>query len=218
MVGKGILYECLESEKVDEVVVINRSSLGMDHPKLKEVIYSDLSDVAGFESVLSGLDACFFPLGVSVIGLSEEQYTKITYGLTLGIATKLSELNKELTFNYVSGVGTDSTEKGRSMWARVKGKTENDIMALPFKNAYMFRPGYIQPMKGIKSKTGWYNAMYVIFKPLYFLFKAIAPNMVTTTVTIGQAMINSVGENGVKKVLDVKGINELGGVGESVSR
>lgn len=210
MVGKGILYECLESQKVSEVTVVNRSSLKIENPKLREIIRQDLSDVSGFESELSGFDACFFPLGVSVLGLSEQQYTKITHDLTLGIANALARLIKDLTFCYVSGVGTDSTEKGRSMWARVKGKTENDLMALPFKNAYMFRPGYIQPMKGIKSKTGWYNAMYVLFKPLYFLFKAIAPNSVTTTTTIGQAMINSVEGNGVKQVLDVKGINELG--------
>lgn len=210
MVGKGILYECLESDKVTEIIAVNRSPLGMNHPKLREIIHSDFFDPSTIENDLTGLDACFFPLGVSVVGMSEKEYTRITYDLTIGIAKTLARLNSDMTFCYVSGVGTDSTEKGRSMWARVKGRTENELLAMPFKNAYMFRPGYIQPMKGIKSKTAWYNAMYVVAKPLYFIFKALAPNSVTTTVTIGQAMINCVAGNGEKKVLDVREINELG--------
>lgn len=208
MVGRGVLLECLDDDRVEEVLVVNRHSLHMEHPKLAEIIREDLYDLSDVRDRLSGYQACFFPLGISAIGLSESAYRKITYDLTLYVANLVLELNPEMVFTYVSGMGTDSSEHGRTMWARVKGKTENDLMKLPFKGAYMFRPGYIQPMRGIRSRTSWYNALYVIFKPLYPLMKALSPNSVTTTVNLGRAMIWC-GLNGhEKKVVEVREINE----------
>ncbi|MEQ8325419.1 MAG: epimerase [Vicingaceae bacterium] len=209
MVGKGILLECLDDRRIDKVLVVNRSQVGITNPKLKEFIQQDLFDLSNLREEFNGLGACFFPLGVSVIGMSEEAYTRITHDLTLYIAKMMAELNPGMVFTYVSGVGTDSTENGRSMWARVKGKTENDLMKLPFKGAYMFRPGYIQPLRGIKSKTGWYNALYIIFKPLYPLMKALSPKTVTTTTDVGKAMIYCALNGDEKKVVDVEEINRM---------
>ena len=209
MVGKGVLFECLESSQIESVLVINRASIDIKHEKLKEVIHTDFSNFTSLEEVLAGYDACFFCLGVSAVGMSEEKYTNITYDLTLRFANTLLKVNKDIIFNYVSGTGTDSSEKGRSMWARVKGKTENDLMSLPFQKAYMFRPGVIIPQKGIKSKTPIYNAFYVIFKPLLPVLKSIAPKSVTTTTQVGQAMIKSVTRDYANVYLENRDINEL---------
>ena len=209
MVGKGVLLECLDHPDVESVLVINRSSIGMQHPKLVEVIHKDFHDLSSIADKLSGFNACYFCMGVSVIGLSEEAYTKITYDLTLHFAQTLVGLNPEMTFCYVSGTGTDSSEKGRSMWARVKGKTENAVLGLAFKQAYIFRPGYIQPMKGIRSKTTAYNLVYLMFKPLYPLLKLIIPGFVTSTVAVGIAMINVVLNGYSKKHLENRDINSM---------
>lgn len=209
MVGKGALLECLESPEVESVLLINRMSIGIQHPKLKETILKDFMDLSEIKENLRGFNSCFFCLGVSSAGMSEEKYSKITYDLTLHFATTLSELNPEMTFIYVSGAGTDSTEKKKSMWARVKGRTENDLLKLSFKGAYMFRPGYIHPMKGIKSKTALYNGLYIILKPVYPLLKRISPKSTTTSVQLGKAMI-SVGKNGyANKILGSPDINSL---------
>ena len=207
MVGKGVLLECLESAEVESVLIINRRPLGIEHVKLKEIVHGDFHDLSSIKSELEGYNACYFCLGVSSVGMKEESYSRVTYDLTLHMAETLVELNKEMTFCYVSGTRTDSSEKGRSMWARVKGRTENALLALPFKAAYMFRPGYIQPMKGIRSATKLYNTLYVVFKPLYPLFKSLFPKYVTSTVQVGEAMINIVSKGYEKKFLENRDIN-----------
>jgi uncharacterized protein YbjT (DUF2867 family) len=209
MVGKGILLECLDHQEVDEVLVIGRSTIGMKHQKLKEIIKKDFSDFADVADQLRGYDACFYALGISAAGLSEDQYHKITYGFTFALAEILLENNAEMTFNYVSGEGTDSSEKGRMMWARVKGKTENDLINYGFRQTYMFRPGVILPRRGIKSKTKSYQFMYDYFMWLVRLIKAISPNAVVSTTQIGLAMINSMSRGYDKKVLRPKDIIKL---------
>jgi len=160
MVGRGALLECLDDPRVESVLVVTRHSVGVSHPKLREIIHQDFFDFGGLQPEFTGLDACFFCLGVSSVGMSERNYHRLTFELTLAAATTLANAaDGRLTFCYVSGEGTDSTEGGRTMWARIKGKTENAILQLPFRAAYMFRPGYIQPLRGIKSKTRWYQAV-----------------------------------------------------------
>lgn len=207
MVGKGVLYESLENESIEKVLVINRSSLGMNHEKLQEIILSDLSQIDTVKDQLQGYDACFFCLGISVLGLNEDQYTKITYDITKAFVDTLYESNPEMVFNYVSGTGTDSSEKSKTMWARVKGRTENMVLSKGFKDAYAFRPGMIIPEKGIRSRTGWYNAIYVIMRPFFPLFKK--SNNVTTTTRIGDAMINSMTHSQELKHLENPQINLL---------
>jgi len=211
MVGQGVLIECLGSNEVESVLIINRYSLGMKHEKLKEIILPDFNDLSSVEKDLSGYNACFFCAGVSSYRMTEEDYSRVTYDLTLNFAKILLKHNPEMTFNYVSGTGTDSSEKGRIMWARVKGKTENDLLALGFKKAYMFRPGYIQPMKGVKSKTKLYKALYVVFKPMYPLLKALIPKNITSSPQIGIAMINSVTKGYEKNILMNEDVNVLAG-------
>lgn len=163
MVGKGVLLDCLDHAEIGEVLAIGRKTVEKKHIKLKELIHSDFTDFSQVQSQLSGYDACFFCLGVSVAGLKEEQYKRITYDFTLSLAKALFQINPQMTFNYISGVGADSSEKGRAMWARVKGKTENDLLKLGFKHAFMFRPGIIIPKRGIKSATKSYQFMYDYF-------------------------------------------------------
>jgi hypothetical protein len=191
MVGKGVLLECLDHVDIEEVLVIGRNNTGISHPKLKELIVKDFTDFSGFNDRLSGYDGCFFCMGISAAGLSEDDYRKITYDYTISLAKKLLTLNPAMTFNYISGQGTDSTEKGRMMWARVKGKTENDLLNLGFKQAFMFRPGAIIPQRGIKSRTKSYQFIYDYFMWLIKGIRAIAPGSVVTTTQIGLAMINS---------------------------
>lgn len=207
MVGKGVLLECLDDVNVKEVLAINRKSLAITHPKLKELLLSDFSKINDYKDELSAYDACFFCMGISVLGLSEKEYTLITYHITKVFADTLYDLNKELVFNYVSGSGTDSSEKGRIMWARVKGKTENYVLNKGFKDAYAFRPGAIIPEKGIKSKTGWYNLIYVLITPFFPLMKR--SKNITTTTKIGHAMINSVTNGSELKHLENIDINKL---------
>ncbi len=207
MVGKGVLLECLESSLIEKVLVINRSSLNMNHPKLQEILLADLTKVADIKNQLHGCDACFFCMGVSSIGLDENAYFNLTYQPVKAFADVLYELNPGLVFNYVSGTGTDSSEKGRTMWARVKGKTENEILHKGFKDAYAFRPGLIIPEKGIQSKTGWYNAIYVIMRPFFSMMKK--SKNITTTTKIGLAMINTLRFPLANKFLENKDINEL---------
>jgi uncharacterized protein YbjT (DUF2867 family) len=206
MVGKGVLLECLDHSKIAEVLVIGRNSIEMEHPKLKELLHKDFTDFSNEKKMLEGYDACFFCLGISAAGLSEDQYRKITHEFTLALANVLLVLNPQMTFNYVSGQGTDSSENGRMMWARVKGKTENDLLNLGFKQAYMFRPGVIIPLRGIKSKTKSYQFMYDYFMWLVKGIKAIAPNSIVNTTQIGLAMINSVLKGYDKSILTPKDI------------
>ncbi len=207
MVGKGVLLECLESEHVESVLVINRSTISMVHQKLKEIIIPDLSDISSLKDELNGYDACFFCLGISSLGMNEQDYTKITYDITKEFADTLYELNPNLVFNYVSGSGTDSTETGSLMWARVKGKTENLVLNKGFKDAYAFRPGAILPEKGVKSKTPWVNFMIMLLTPFFPLFKKL--NSVTTSSRVGQAMINTVVKPYSVKYLENKDINKI---------
>ncbi|MBN2174844.1 MAG: hypothetical protein JW731_11980 [Bacteroidales bacterium] len=206
MVGRGVLLECLDHMAISEVLIIGRNPVEMDHPKLKELIHKDFSDFSGVIDQLKGYDGCFYCLGISAAGLKEEEYKRITYDYTLSLAKTLKQLNPKITFTYVSGQGTDSTEKGRMMWARVKGKTENDLLNLGFKDAYMFRPGAIIPLRGIKSRTKAYQFMYDYFMWLVKLIKFLSPNSVVNTTQIGQAMINSMLEGYENKVLKPKDI------------
>lgn len=202
MVGEGVLHECLQHPQVEKVLVINRKPGGVVHPKVKEIIHSDFFDLSTVESQFQGYNACFFCLGVSAIGMTEDNYYRLTYQLTMTMATTLARLNPDLTFCYVSGAGTDSTEKGGAMWARVKGKTENHLMKLPIKKAYMFRPGFIQPTKGLKNTLTWYK--YVSW--LYPVLRALFPKYVSTLRELGIAMINAAGKGYDKSILEVKDI------------
>jgi len=206
MIGKGVLLECLDHDAIEGVLVIGRNPVGVKHPKLKELIHEDFANFSEVKSELSGYDGCFFCMGVSAAGLKEAQYKKITYDFTMALAKPLYEINPGMTFNYVSGVGTDTSEKGRMMWARVKGKTENDILNMGFKQAFMFRPGAILPLKGIKSKTKSYQFLYDYFTWLLKGIKVIAPNSIVNTTQIGLAMINSMMSGYDKKVLKSKDI------------
>jgi uncharacterized protein YbjT (DUF2867 family) len=202
MVGEGVLHECLLHPHVTEVLVINRKSCGVVHPKLKEIIHPDFFDLSAIEGQLSGYNACYFCLGVSSIGMKEPEYYKLTYTLTLNVAQTLSRLNSDMTFCYVSGSGTDSTEKGSFMWARVKGKTENDLGKLPFKKVFNFRPGYMHPTRGLKNVLPYYK--YLTW--LYPVFRAILPNFVSTLAELGLAMISVTRFGYERSVLEVKDI------------
>jgi hypothetical protein len=207
MVGMGVLLECLDHPDVEKVLVINRTSINMIHPKLTEIIHADFYSLSSISDKLSGYNACFFCLGVSSAGMNEETYSKLTYDLTINFANEVIKHNSGMTFNYVTGAGCDSTEKGRIMWARVKGRTENSILAMPFKSAYMFRAGAIIPEKGVKSSTALYNAIYVILRPFFPLMKRM--KSITTSVKLGKAMINSVLNGCDKTHLENQDINTL---------
>jgi uncharacterized protein YbjT (DUF2867 family) len=209
MVGQGVLRECLLSDDVSDVLSIGRSTTGQQHIKLREITQKDLSNLTAIEADLAGYDACFFCLGVSSAGMREPDYTRVTYDLTLAVARTLLNVDPNITFIYVSGTGTDSSEKGRSMWARVKGRTENELLRLGFKRAYMFRPGYIQPLDGIRTKTRVYAIFYAILAPFYPLFKAIAPQYVTTTRQVGRAMIQVALHGSTKTHLENRDINQF---------
>lgn len=209
MVGRGVLLECLEHPAVTKVLSLGRSPLGTTHPKLEELVHRDLFQLGAVERQLGGYDACFFCLGVSSLGMKEADYRRVTHELTLGVARVLLRQNPGLVFVYVSGAGTDGTEKGSSMWARVKGKTENDLLRMGFKSAFMFRPGYIHPLKGVRSRTPVYRALIPLVTPLYPVLKAIFPSHVTTTENVGLAMIHAVQRGYPKRVLDPRDINAL---------
>ncbi len=209
MIGQGVLLECLENPHVESVLTINRRAGNIQHTKLTEIIHGDIVDLSSLTVEIKGYNTCFFCLGVSSAGLSEKEYYKITYDLTIHVANTLLKANKDLIFCYISGAGTDSSEKGRMMWARVKGKTENVLLSMPFKDAYMFRPAFIQPMRGIKSRTRVYNALYTVFKPFYFILKHFS-KYVTNTDTLSRAMIHTVMHSSDKKILENVDINRIG--------
>jgi uncharacterized protein YbjT (DUF2867 family) len=191
MVGQGVLHECLLDERVEEVLAVGRAKVGDESPKLRQLVRSDLADLRDVTDQLIGYDACFFCLGVSSVGMSEDDYRRTTYDLTLGIARLLAKVNPGIRFVYVSGAGTNAD--GRQMWARVKGETENELLTLPLE-AYMFRPGIIQPLHGTKSKTRLYRSIYTVATPLFFVLKRVSTSIVTTE-QIGRAMI-AVAANG----------------------
>jgi uncharacterized protein YbjT (DUF2867 family) len=208
MVGQGVLRECLHDGGVTSVVSVGRRRVGVSDPKLRDLAVADLFDLSPVEADLAGADACFFCLGVSSAGMSEAEYTRITHDLTLSVARTLHPVNPGMTFVYVSGEGTDGTERGRSMWARVKGRTENELLAM-FPNAYMFRPGFIQPMHGEKSKTRLYRIAYVVAKPVFPAIRRMAPKVATTTVQIGQGMLKVARSGAPARVLATQDINAL---------
>ncbi|MFD0940489.1 NAD-dependent epimerase/dehydratase family protein [Pedobacter boryungensis] len=205
MVGEGVLYECLQNPNVEAILVINRKSCGYHHPKLKEIIHQDFFDFSSIENELKGYNACFFCLGVSSVGMDKDQYFKLTHTLTLHVAQTLSKLNPDMTFCYVSGAGTNSSEKGSINWAIVKGKTENDLMKLPFKQVFNFRPGIIKPIKGLKNTHNFYK----FFMWLFPVLKAINQNSFVSLQEISLAMINATKSDKERRILEVRDIIEL---------
>ena len=207
MVGEGVLHECLQHPDVEAVLVINRKPCGVSHPKLKEIIHTDFFDISPIADQLHGYNACYFCLGVSSVGMKEPDYHTLTYTLTMHVAAILSKINPEMVFCYVSGSGTDSSEKGRIMWARVKGKTENDLMKLPFKAAFVFRPAFMLPTKGLKNVLSFYK--YITW--LYPLVRKLFPDYFGTLKEVGLAMINVVKFGYTTPILEVKDIRILAG-------
>lgn len=210
MVGQGVLLEALDAPSVTRVVAVGRSPTGRTHPKLEELIVPNVADLSQVEDRLAGFDAAFFCLGVSSVGRTEAEYRAVTYDLTVAVARTIARTSPEAVFTYVSGTGTDSTEKGRVMWARVKGATENAILALPFRGAYMFRPGAILPQRGARSKTFGVRVVYVVLAPFLWLVRAVAPNSMTTTVRMGRAMLRVAAEGAPTRLLGTREINDLG--------
>ena len=209
MVGQGVLRECLLDTGVEIVLAVGRSLSGQKHTKLREILHDNFMDFSSIEPQLAGYDACFFCLGVSSLGMDEERYRHLTYDITIAAATTLARLNPQMVFVYVTGRGTDSTERGNLMWARVKGKTENDLLKLPFKAAYMFRPAGIQPLHGVRSKTGWVQAIYVVAAPLLSWLTRVAPRYMTTSEQVGRAMIKVARDGFPKPVLESEDINAV---------
>jgi uncharacterized protein YbjT (DUF2867 family) len=205
MVGEGVLLESLNHPDVESILLINRRPCGVTHPKLKEIVHNDFFHLSPVESGLSGYNACFFCAGVSSVGMKEPDYTRITYDLTLNFAQTLCRLNPGMTLCYVSGAGTDSSEKGKIMWARVKGKTENDLMKLPFKNVFAFRPAFMKPTKGQRNVPSFYK--YILW--LYPILHPVFPRYFGTLKDVGLAMINCIVSGSEKKVLEAKDIAEL---------
>jgi len=209
MVGGGALLECLADDRVRSVVALTRSPLNRTHPKLREVRRDDFFHYNDCRAEFAACDACFFCLGVSSIGMDEKRYTRLTYDLALAAAHALAAANPRMTFCYVSGAGTDSTERGSRMWARVKGRTENALLALPFKAAFMFRPGYIQPVGAVRSRTGWVQAAYTVIAPFYPILRRVWPNGTTTTANLGRALIAVAAAGYPEKVLYSQDMNRL---------
>ena len=208
MVGQSVLRECLCDPDICSVMAIGRTVSGVRHEKLREIVQADLWHYAAIESELTGFDACFFCLGVSSAGMTEADYRLITYQFTLAAAEELSRVNPGMTFIYVSGTGTDSSEHGRSMWARVKGQTENALLRLPL-SAYMFRPGLIIPLDGIRSKTRAYRILYSLLGPFLMLLRRMFPKAVVTTREIGQAMLSVAKHGYAERILEVRDIRAV---------
>lgn len=208
MVGKGVLYQCLDDPGVEQVLCIGRGPSGMSHPKVVDLVLGDLADYSAVEDRLKGYDACFFCLGVSSAGMREAEYTRITYDLTMALARTLVRLSPAMTFIYVSGAGTETTGTG-SMWVRVKGRVENELHALGFKQAVMFRPGLIRPLRGIVSRTKVYRVSYALLKPLLPVLNAVAPGAITDTDRVGKAMLRVARRGTTKPFLTTADINAL---------
>lgn len=208
MVGQGVLMECLRDPAVELVVTLGRTATGIHDGKLREIVHSNLLDYAGMETQLAEFDACFFRLGVASTGMKEADYERVTYGFTMAAAEALSRAHPGMTFTFVSGSGTDSTEKDRMMWARVKGRTENALLRLPLK-AYMFRPGFIQPLDGIQSKTPMYRTFYRVLGPVMPLLRRTFPNQILSTREIGRAMLSVARHGYGKRILETKDMRTL---------
>jgi uncharacterized protein YbjT (DUF2867 family) len=213
MVGQGVLRECLLDPKITGILAIGRSSVGRREEKLREIVHGDLANIGALEDQLRGYDACFFCLGATAAGLKQEEYRRLTYELTLGVAQTLAKASPLMTLIYVSGMGADSSERGKVMWARVRGETENALLRLPLKAVYIFRPGFIQPLHGIQSKTKLYRAFYAMTGPLYPILRRLAPKYLTTTEALGRAMIRVAEHGAPKRVLEMADINACAGTG-----
>jgi len=209
MIGQGVLRECLLATDVNRVLTIGRSANGVQNAKLQDLVHADLWNYAPVEEQLRGFDACFFCLGVTSAGMSEADYSRVTYGITAAAAETLCRLNPDMTFVFVSGAGADSTEQGRLMWARVKGKAENAILKMPFKGSYVFRPGVVLPMHGERSRTTAYRVLYAMTKPLLPLLKRMMPGQIVTTEQFGRAMLIVARQGAPKRVLESADINAL---------
>ncbi len=207
MVGKGVLLECLDHPDISGVVLVNRRPVDVQHPKIKEVIVEDFHDLKPLSNQISQLDACYHCMGVSAVGKSEEQYTAITYQISMDLATMLLTENPYMILCYVSGQGTD--KDGSMMWARVKGRTEQELSELSFKKVVLFRPGFIQPLRGIQSSTSWYNTIYKLTKPIYPTLRSLFPNAITNTEAVGKAMINCLKTDAHPQIMDNQHINKL---------
>lgn len=219
MVGQGVLRECLRDPAVERVLLLGRSPSGVTHDKVEEIVQPDLYDLAPIADRLAGWDACFFCLGVSSAGMSEADYRRVTYDMTLALAGVLVERSPACVFIYVSGAGTDSSAKGRTMWARVKGETENALLSMPFRGAYMFRPGFIEPKDGIRPRSRVYNTMYTVLRPLFPVLRRLGPGLATTTEKVGRAMIAAARDGYESRIVESRDINaiaeaELGRVGK----
>jgi uncharacterized protein YbjT (DUF2867 family) len=210
MIGSGVLRECLLDPDVQEVVAIGRRPTGKSDPKLRELLLPNMLEYGAIQGELVGFDACFFCLGISSVGLSEPQYTEITYAYALAAAHALLVHNAQLTFVFISGTSADSSERGRVMWARVKGKAENALLALPFKAVYVFRPAFVQPLHGVSSRTASYNALYRLISPLVPLIRWSFPKWVTTTERVGRAMLRVSKQGAPKRLLENWEIDQLG--------
>ncbi len=210
MVGQGVLRECLLDGDVTEVVSAVRKPMGTQNAKLREIVHENLFDLTAIQGELTGFDACFFCVGVSSFGMKEDEYRRLTYEMTMAVARTLASLNPAMTFVYVSGAGTDSTERGKTMWARVKGRTENELRRLPFKAAYMFRPGAIEALHGITSRTLAYRILYPLMWPALRLLRGRVPKYLTTTEQIGRAMLHVSKVGFAKPVLESEDINRCG--------
>lgn len=210
MLGQAVVRESLRDASVERLVIVVRRPSGLADPKLVEIVESDITRLAPHESLLGDMDACFFCLGVTSLGLSEAEYSRLTHDLTIAVARQLVRVNLHMTFIYVSGAGTDSTERGRSMWARVKGRTENALLALGFHAAYMFRPGAVIPLHGIRSRTSWYNALYALVRPLADPLSRMTPKYVTTTDRLARAMLVVARDGHSSPILESSDINSIG--------
>jgi uncharacterized protein YbjT (DUF2867 family) len=208
MVGQGVLRECLLDDRVTDVLCVGRTPTGQRHAKLREVVTPDLFDLSDVDDAFAGYDACFFCLGVSSAGMREADYRRVTFDLTLSVARPLAEANPQMTFVYVSGAGTSSDGQSRMMWARVKGETENAVLALPFRG-YAMRPGFIQPLHGVRSRTFWYRAVYLVIRPVAPLMFRLAPRVATSSERLGWAMIQLALAGSPKRVLESADINDL---------
>ena len=210
MVGQGVLRECLAAADVARVTAIGRTATGTVHPKLHELAHADMWNYADAPAELGGFDACFFCIGVTSSGMGEKAYTRLTHDMTLAAAEALVALNPQMVFIYVSGAGADSSEKSRVMWERVRGRTENDVLRLPFRGGYVFRPGMIEPLDGIKSKTASYRIFYSLTKPLLPLLRGLLPQYVLSTRQVGRAMLAVARHGAPKRVLESRDIFVLG--------
>jgi hypothetical protein len=209
MVGHGALLECIDDPRVKSILVIGRMTVGVSHPKVEEILMSNFRDYRAIQNRFADRDACLFCLGVSAAGMKEDKYRALTFDVTMAAADAMVSANPNMTICYVSGQGTDSSEQGSVMWARVKGQTENALLRLRFKAAYMFRPGVIQPMRGVKSKTPLYNVFYVLLGPLVKIARGFFPKHITTTEAVGRALIEVSLHGHPKQILETEDINRV---------